>query len=131
PIRDFNYHHEWWVWNVGKHVKLAVEAGCITQDEAQEMDSWMKFIEPLIGERSADTLVHKDIHPWNLMVDAKSYELTAILDWGDAMMGDVSSEFAAMPLAAVPPMFQGYAGAGEAVDERMIAKSLYAGLGLS
>src|SRR4029079_5652413 len=82
-------------------------------------------------ERSADTLVHKDIHPWNLMVDAKAYELTAILDWGDARMGEGSSEFAAMPLAAVPPMFQGYASAGESVDERMIAKSLYAGLGLS
>ena len=65
------------------------------------------------------------------MVDQHSFALTAILDWGDVELGDVSSEFASMPLVAMPAMLQGYGDAGEDVTTSLIAKALYAGAGLA
>jgi hygromycin-B 7''-O-kinase len=122
---------DWEAWEVRKQVGKALDAGCISKEDFEEMESWIDFVEPNLGKKGADTLVHKDIHPWNLMVDPETYNLTAILDWGDARMGDASAEFASMTLVAVPGMFRGYQAAGEVVSDPLIARALYAGLGLA
>lgn len=118
-------------WNSRKQIRSALEEGFLAEVDASEMESWLDFLQPMLGVKTTDTLVHKDIHPWNLMVDPHSFALTAILDWGDAQLGDVSSEFASMPLVAMPAMLRGYSDAGESVTTSIVAKALYAGVGLA
>jgi hygromycin-B 7''-O-kinase len=121
----------WEAWNVMRQLKSAIEDNLLSGEEAREIERWLDFVAPLFGEPETGTLIHKDIHPWNLMVDPGTFDLTAILDWGDASVGDVADEFAAMPLVAVPSMFLGYQTGGEPMSEALVARSLFSGLGLA
>lgn len=108
----------------------ALESGNLAPEHHAEMLDWLETIEPRLGD-TTEVLTHVDIHPWNLMVDPDTRELTAIIDWGDSGMRDPSVEFTSMPLVAVPPMLQGYKEAGGHVDDAFIARAMYRGVGLA
>ena len=129
--KELTNAHAPWGFKPTEQIQKAREAEKFTDEEVQDMHAWMNEISRAMGEPNLESLIHKDIHPWNLMVDPNTFELTSILDWGDSMSGDVASDFASMPLIAVPHMLQGYAEAGEKVDDSLIAKALYNGLGLA
>ena len=42
-----------------------------------------------LDEKAKDIFIHMDLHPWNLMVEEKEegYELSGVLDFGDAIIG--------------------------------------------
>jgi aminoglycoside phosphotransferase (APT) family kinase protein len=61
------------------------------------------------------------------MCDAETGALTAVIDWGDATLGDPARDFAAMPLQCVPAMLESYG----AVDIAFIARSLVVGLNVA
>jgi len=122
---------QWDAWSTRKQIVRAADEGYLPANDVEEIDAFLSVIEHKLEVRKTDSLIHKDIHPWNLMVDPDTYALTAILDWGDTSRGDVASEFASMPLVAVRSMFAGYEEAGEQVTESMIARSLYEGFGLA
>lgn len=67
---------------------------------------WIARLEPALTPVSP-VLLHDDAHPMNVLVDADG-GYAALLDWGDAGVGDPAIEFAAMPLRAVPAALQGY-----------------------
>lgn len=113
-----------------RQLERNLELGKLDPETAGEIEAWLDFIEPKLGE-PIPGVGHKDIHPWNLFVDPETYELVSIIDWGDASYGDVAIEFASMPLPAMPPMIEGYLEAGEELNEGFIPRVLHTGLALS
>jgi aminoglycoside phosphotransferase (APT) family kinase protein len=111
-------------------VEKTLECGKIDEVEAREIHKWIARLNELIEDRSRRAFLHQDIHPWNMFVDPKTKELTAIIDWGDAAWGDPAGEFSSMPLIAMPEMFAGYEEAGGVIDDSMKARALIFGLGL-
>jgi aminoglycoside phosphotransferase (APT) family kinase protein len=113
-----------------KQLKKSLEVDKVTHAEAALIEACILELGTHIGERTQRTLVHQDIHPWNMFVDPETRRLTSIIDWGDTAWGDPAAEFASMPLAAVPYMLEGYADAGCVVDKSFVARSLHLGLAL-
>ena len=94
--------------NVPMWVGRSLEAGAISQQDADDIaETAARWIE-IGGPMPALRLIHNDVHPWNLMCDTATCALTAIIDWGDATLGDPARDFAAMPLSCVPAMLEGY-----------------------
>lgn len=60
-------------------------------------------------------VVHGDARPTNIMIDER-LTYRALLDWGDAQWADPASEFALMPLRAVPYALEGYREVRGSVD---------------
>jgi len=56
---------------------------------------------------TAFTFTHGDMHRMNVMCDERG-KLLAIIDWGDAGWNDPMSDFAGMPLDAIPSAVAGY-----------------------
>lgn len=109
-------------------VGRSLERGAITQRVACEISETAQRLQEIGGEPREPCLIHNDIHPWNLMGDAATGRLTAIIDWGDATYGDPARDFAMMPLPCVPTMLDGYARAGGQLDAAFIARSILVGL---
>jgi aminoglycoside phosphotransferase (APT) family kinase protein len=69
---------------------------------------------------SADTCIHADLHPRNLVVDQGS--LSAVLDWGDMTAGDPAADLAAawmlFPVTAHPAIWAAYGQVSRATITR-------------
>jgi aminoglycoside phosphotransferase (APT) family kinase protein len=111
-------------------IQRALVAGAMTPAAADEVTAWLATLEPILGAPARETFVHRDIHPWNLMIDAAG-ELVAIIDWGDASIGDPALELAGMPLVALPDMLAGYRAGGGVVDRALIARAIWGGIALA
>jgi hygromycin-B 7''-O-kinase len=114
-----------------KGLQKARDEGVLTEQESGDLELWLATLESLFGHDSEPCFLHRDIHPWNVFVEASTRELTAIIDWGDAAFGDPSIEFASMPMVALPAMFAGYSEAGGKVDQALVARALHLGIGLA
>ncbi len=108
-----------------EHLEKTLAAGMVTREDAAEIARWIPALEERGGDAPDPVPIHNDVHAWNLMADPDSGELTALLDWGDASIGDPARDFAMMPLPAVPAMLEGYAEAGGTVDKAFVARSLH------
>jgi hygromycin-B 7''-O-kinase len=118
-------------FDVGDQLKKCSDVGIVDNSSRKEIERWISRLDSVRGEGAQGTLLHQDIHPWNLFADPGTRELTAIIDWGDAALGDASTEFASMPLLAMQPMLNGYREAGGSINEGFIARALAIGLSLS
>lgn len=112
--------------NPRESLKRTVDKGAITVDDAREIEAWLDQLEPRVVPPSEHVFIHNDLHPWNLMVDPESRELSWILDWGDAGSGDLAKEFCSMPFAALPEMIAGFKEAGGTwTDDLTLRCTLY------
>lgn len=111
-------------WNVPKRVEKAVAKGKLAREEADDIHELREWLEPRRGAPKEKTLIHLDVHPWNLMADSEQGRLTAVLDWGDCCVHDPAIDFASMPLLAMEPMFRGYREAGGQVDGGFLARAI-------
>jgi hygromycin-B 7''-O-kinase len=114
-----------------KTLAKAMAYGKLETKDGFEISKWLEFIETKLGTPGKETMIHMDMHPWNVFVDPEKDELTAIIDWGDTSIGDPALEFASMPVSAVPAMYEGYLEEGGEMDEGFIARTLRAGVSLS
>lgn len=91
-------------------VAALAEAGGLGADVATWLIGWFDRLEAHVPAVPDLRLIHGDVAPTNLLVDSGSQGLTAILDWGDAAWADPATEFAKLPLRAVPAALEGYRG---------------------
>lgn len=103
-------------------IAALTEAGGLGADIAAWLIGWFDRLEAHIPVVPGLRLVHGDVAPTNLLVDSDSHRLTAILDWGDAARADPATEFAKLPLRAVPAALEGYRGG---VDLSWAARALW------
>jgi aminoglycoside phosphotransferase (APT) family kinase protein len=113
-----------------RRLRIARERGALDAATADDLAAWLDETEPQLGAPAATAFLHNDVHPWNLLVDPETDRLTAILDWGDAGVGDPSLELTSMPLFALPAMLDGYRDAGGPVDDRMHLRAIWIGMAL-
>ncbi|MEV6632997.1 aminoglycoside phosphotransferase family protein [Actinoplanes sp. NPDC051470] len=75
-------------------------------------------------------LVHGDVAPQNLMVDAGG-RFTGFVDWGDARLADPATDFAKLPLPSVDQALRGYLGSADLGDwpARVLGHHLHWALG--
>jgi len=72
------------------------------------------------------TFTHGDMHRMNVMCD-ESGRLLALIDWGDAGWNDPMTDFASMPLEAIPSAVEGYeSDAGVPLDAASRARLIRA-----
>jgi Ser/Thr protein kinase RdoA (MazF antagonist) len=106
----------------------AAPDGWLTPIEARWLLAWFDRLAPLV-ERGRDArfahLLHADTQPTNVMVDVKTLEYRALIDWGDARWGDPADEFIGPPLRAVPHMLAGYREVQPLDDETAEARILW------
>lgn len=86
------------------------DAGYLGADVAGWLEGWFDRLEPLVPARPRKCSIHGDASPQNLLADPGSKQLTALVDWGDAAWADPATEFAKLPLRAVPLVLEGYLG---------------------
>jgi aminoglycoside phosphotransferase (APT) family kinase protein len=96
-------------------------AGYVNADIADWLTRSFDRLRPYVGA-SAGCLVHGDASPTNML--AEDGRLTALLDWGDAAFADPATDFAKLPLRAVPYALDGYLG-GRADSSSWAARILW------
>lgn len=103
-------------------VSRLADAGYLSPDLAAWLTGWFDRLESRCPATPPVRLIHGDASPTNLLVDPDSKQLTAILDWGDAAWADPATEFAKLPLRAVPSVLEGYL---DEPDESWAARILW------
>ncbi|WP_081913533.1 phosphotransferase family protein [Glycomyces sp. NRRL B-16210] len=103
-------------------VATLANAGYLSADIANWLIGWFDRLESRFPAASPVRLIHGDASPTNLLADPDSRRLTALLDWGDAAWADPATEFAKLPLRAVPAVLEGYLGE---YDETWAARILW------
>ncbi len=69
----------------------------------------------------APVLLHRDLGGDHLLLDARSGDLTAVIDWGDASIGDPAQDFCGLPAAWLPALLASYGGAVDATFADRVA----------
>jgi aminoglycoside phosphotransferase (APT) family kinase protein len=99
----------------------------LAADVAHRIERWLALLQPLIVGPRARRFVHNDVHPMNVMCDARR-EYLALIDWGDAGWGDPALDFSDLPTEVVVTVFEAYeagAGGAAALDDGMLARVLW------
>jgi aminoglycoside phosphotransferase (APT) family kinase protein len=98
------------VFSTDQLVASLSEAGELGTAQARWLTEWFAFLETQGPVRSETVLLHGDVIPSNLMVDADGH-VTAILDWGSADWGDAVRDFVDLPARALPSLLSAYRSA--------------------
>jgi hygromycin-B 7''-O-kinase len=85
-----------------------VSNGYLSADLGDWLTGWFDRLATRLPTAQPYRLIHGDAHPQNLLIDPNTKRLNAILDWGDAAWADPATEFAKLPLRAVPAFLEGY-----------------------
>lgn len=103
-----------------------VERGLLSAEASAWLGLWLDRLAPLAARPAVWRVVHGDARPSNVLVSGSPTSYRALLDWGDAGWADPASEFALMPLRAVPFALEGYrAVRPETQDEVSEARVLW------
>ncbi|MBI3721670.1 MAG: aminoglycoside phosphotransferase family protein, partial [Fimbriimonas ginsengisoli] len=85
-----------------ENLKKARAQKLLEPGEIEEIAAWIDALEASPGAPPGKVFLHRDLHPWNLLVDPGTCTLEAIIDWGDAAFGDLALEFSSLPLGVIP-----------------------------
>jgi aminoglycoside phosphotransferase (APT) family kinase protein len=99
------------------------EDGWISPTEARWLLRWLERLAPAALEPAELRLVHGDVQMSNVLVGDRG-DYVGLIDWGCARVDDVSSDFLAMPMAAVPELLTGY-GKPSADDPTLEARIVW------
>lgn len=103
-------------------VEARAQEGWLSVWEARRLLDWLDRLAPLLAAPS-EVFVHGDLQMANVLVHPVARGYQAVIDWGNAYVGDPNDDLAAVPLAVARQMLTGYrsvAGATSAVNEASI-----------
>ncbi len=66
-------------------------------------------------------LLHHDLSGEHLLLDTETGDLTAVIDWSDATMGDPAQDFCGLPAAWLPTLLAHYGGVVDATFTARVA----------
>ncbi|BDP41431.1 hypothetical protein DAETH_14000 [Deinococcus aetherius] len=89
-------------------LEALAEEGYLPSEMAEWLGAWLDRLAPQTAQPLVWRVVHGDARPTNVLVSERSGLYRALLDWGDAAWADPASEFALLPLRAVPFALEGY-----------------------
>lgn len=100
---------------IAAQLEKAEGSGLIDSADRAWIEAWFCKLKPE-ADPILDTIVHNDLHPWNVMAKADTAEFVAIIDWGDAGYGHPAFDFIGTPLWCIPPMLDGYVEEGGTIE---------------
>ena len=83
-------------------------AGYFTTMEADWLLRWFEHLASEALQPIRKCLCHGDVQATNIMVKADTYEYLALIDWGNAYLGDPAYDFGDKPIRTAPYVLQGY-----------------------
>jgi aminoglycoside phosphotransferase (APT) family kinase protein len=110
-------------------VEDRVADGWLSPFEARWLLRWLERLAPLATGPGPKRFCHGDVQMANLLVDPRSREYLALIQWGCAQWIDPTFDFLAMPLRAVPLLLAGYRevggnGAADVTEARILWRRL-------
>lgn len=110
------------------------EAGYFTAIEARWFTRWLDALDAAVPDLVVECCRHGDNQATNIIVQPKTLNYEAILDWGSAGWGDPAHDFGGIPLRAVPYVLQGYrnvmpVAGDETAEARILRHNLTLALG--
>jgi len=79
------------------------------------------FLDDPAHFRFAPVLLHRDLGGEHLLLDPLTGDLAAVIDWGDASIGDPAQDFCGLPAAWFPALIAAYDGAVDATFADRVA----------
>ncbi len=124
----------WWFDDPLDSLRPCVDEGKLTIDGAMWIERLSRRLQSCFADgpkrpTSNQVLVHHDVHPWNVMVD--SLKLSALIDWGNACMGDPAVDLSSFPLKYLPSLCRSYQAQAEETDEGFEGRVLWYWLGVA
>jgi aminoglycoside phosphotransferase (APT) family kinase protein len=117
-----------------EHLDRCIEAGFVDNPLAEEIRELFQAMRPALANRPM-RLLHGDLGIHNIVVDPASKDVTALLDWEDALVGDPLFDIAMVssfhPERRLPAFLQGYGLAQPNPDERRLVALYFLRIALS
>jgi aminoglycoside phosphotransferase (APT) family kinase protein len=83
-------------------------AGFIPQRVAAALQTWLDQLAPMALAGVPCSFCHGDVNVSNIIVDARTYDYHALIDWAGAIWGDSAWDLAVVSLHAAPWLLEGY-----------------------
>jgi aminoglycoside 2''-phosphotransferase len=95
------------------------------EEQAWTAELWETYLRDDANFRFAPALIHRDLSTDHILYDTHRASVSAVIDWGDAAIGDPALDFAGLLLDLGEPfataVLAGYAGATDATFRRRMA----------
>lgn len=83
----------------------------LTPTERERMEAlFAAYLDNPAHFEFAPVLLHRDLGGDHLLLDPRTGDLTAVIDWGDAAIGDPAQDFCGLPAAWLPALLASYGG---------------------
>ncbi|MHB8645264.1 MAG: phosphotransferase family protein [Thermomicrobiales bacterium] len=79
------------------------------------------FLDDPAHFRFTPVLLHRDLGGDHFLIDPRSGDLAAVIDWGDVSIGDPAQDFCGLPAAWLPALLASYGGAMDATFADRVA----------
>lgn len=109
---------------LARSIRKSVDQGCISAADGELLDAWCDRLTPAFEAPYEPRFIHNDLHPWNLLADPETYELTAILDWGDGGAGDQALDLIGLPTWGMIPLVEEYRRLAGVQDDHLEGRIL-------
>lgn len=84
----------------------------LTPAERERTESlFAAYLDDPAHFRFAPVLLHRDLGSDHLLLDPRTGDLAAVIDWGDLSIGDPAQDFCGLPTAWLPALLASYGGA--------------------
>ncbi|MDT0342181.1 phosphotransferase family protein [Streptomyces litchfieldiae] len=115
------------VGDPGPGIQQLAAQGELSPGLADWLTGWLAQLAQAAPTDPRPVLIHGDIAAGNLLLDARTGALSALLDWGDAAVADPATEFAKVPPRSLPHVLDGYLDAlpGPADGRQWAARVLW------
>ena len=100
----------------------AAAGGHISAVEQRWLSAWLETLAK--AHPGEEVLVHGDIQSSNVMATADGVVYSALIDWGGCGWAERASDFAGIPLRAVPALLDGYGSADDDLKARIVRRQL-------
>jgi hygromycin-B 7''-O-kinase len=97
-------------WDPRERISEMARQGWLDAEAARWLSGWFDRLAKYRPDETGTplALLHGDVAPQNILVDAARLEYRALLDWGDAAWADPAMEFAKLPLFELTDLLAGY-----------------------
>lgn len=111
-------------------LERCARSGHLDPENRRWIEGWVDRLSVLATPPGVKRFLHYDAHEMNLLVD-EDYNLTAVLDWGDAAWGDPAADFENFPAGGLAPALEGYAEfmpVDQGLRARILIRQIWVGL---
>jgi aminoglycoside phosphotransferase (APT) family kinase protein len=101
----------WRAQYAGMRTELRALVPRMTLPERERMETlFSAYLDDPAHFRFEPVLLHRDLGGDHLLLDPRTGDLIAVIDWGDVSIGDPAQDFGGLPAAWLPALLASYGG---------------------